>query len=313
MRYLTYTIGAVVMLAVPLLLPMMGCRSGPALEAPGVSSAPAGSIPVRTKEQNVELGRQHKTSWDLYQALKAEAKGGQALTQVAVPDWSGVYSRPAERGFTFDPELPSGVLTTATLTPEYQSRLEKRIADVKRGIEWDPISTCAPPGHPRWLTEPFLREFVPTPHQTWLINEMVNDIRRVYTDGRGHVPEEDRYPLYNGDSIGFWDGDRLVVHTNQLMAGIYQRSNPDYTEQVETVELWHKVDDTHLAADVWVYDPPALAEPWYVRQVYVKLSDPDLRIRYWNCAENQNNAVHQTQSGTTQFNEFTFDPNASKK
>jgi hypothetical protein len=217
-----------------------------------------------------------------------------------------VYSRPAEKGFTFDPDLPAGVLTTAKLTPEFQARLEKRVADVKKGIEWDPISTCAPPGHPRWLTEPFLREFIVTPNQTWLINEMVNDVRRVYTDGRGHVPEEDRYPLYNGDSIGFWDGDKLVVHTNQLMAGIYQRSNPDYTEQVETVEIWRKADEKTLTADVWVYDPPALAEPWHVKQSYVKLSDPDLRIRYWNCAENQNNAVFQTGDGTTQFNNFTF-------
>ena len=166
--------------------------------------------------------------------------------------------------------MPAGVLTTAKLTPEYQARLEKRVADVKRGIEWDPISTCAPPGHPRWLTEPFLREFVPTPDQTWLINEMVNDIRRVYTDGRDHVPAEDRYPLYNGDSIGFWDGGRLVVHTNQLQGGIYQRSNPDYTDQVETVEIWQRDGDT-ITADVWVYDPPALAEPWYVKQVYGKL------------------------------------------
>jgi hypothetical protein len=120
------------------------------------------------------------------------------------------------------------------------------------------------------------------------------------------VPEDDRYPLYNGDSIGFWDGDKLVVHTNQLMPGIYQRRNPDYTEQVETVEIWRKADDKTLTADVWVYDPPALAEPWHVKQVYVKLSDPDLRIRYWNCAENQNNAVFQTRDGTTQFNNFTF-------
>jgi hypothetical protein len=180
------------------------------------------------------------------------------------------------------------------------------VADVKKGIEWDPISTCAPPGHPRWLTEPFLREFIVTPNQTWLINEMVNDVRRVYTDGRGHVPEEDRYPLYNGDSIGFWDGDKLVAHTNQLMPGIYQRSNPDYTDQVETVEIWRKADDKTLTADVWVYDAPALAEPWHVKQAYVKLSDPDLRIRYWNCAENQNNTVYQTGDGTTQFNNFTF-------
>ena len=26
---------------------------------------------------------------------------------------------------------------------------------------------------------------------------MVNDVRRIYTDGREHVPEADRYPLYN--------------------------------------------------------------------------------------------------------------------
>ena len=45
---------------------------------------------------------------------------------------------------------------------------------------------------------------------------MVNDIRRIYTDGRDHVPAEDRYPISNGDSIGFWDGPKLVIHTNQL-------------------------------------------------------------------------------------------------
>jgi hypothetical protein len=299
--------------ALPLLLPS-ACRQAPPLEAPGLSSAPAGSIPQRTKEQNAELGRRHKTAWDLYQALKAEAKGGQRLTPATMPDWSGVYSRPADKGFTFDPDTPAGAVTTAKLTPEYQAKLEKRVADVKRGIEWDPISACAPPGHPRWLTEPFLREFVPTPDQTWLINEMVNDIRRVYTDGRDHVPQEDRYPLYNGDSIGFWDGGSLVVHTNQLQGGIYQRQNPDYTDQVETVEIWRKADAATLVADVWVYDPPALSEPWYVQQRYAKLSDPEkaLRIRYWNCAENQNNAVSQTQDGTTQFNGFTFDKGGAK-
>jgi len=307
MRYWKHAGIVLLLLGLPFVIPI-ACRNPPALEAPGIAEAPAGSIPQRTKEENAALGRQHKTAWELYQALKAEAKGGQALTAATVPDWSGVYSRPADKGFTFDPDTPPGVATTAKLTAEFQAKLDKRIADVKRGIEWDPISTCAPPGHPRWLTEPFLREFVPTPTQTWLINEMVNDIRRVYTDGRDHVPPEDRYPLYNGDSIGFWDGGKLVVHTNQLQGGIYQRQNPDFTDQVETVEIWRKADAMTIAADVWVYDPPALAEPWYVQQRYGKLANPDkaLRIRYWNCAENSNNAVHQTQDGTTQFNGFTF-------
>ena len=310
MRYLTRAA-----CLVPLVL-LAGCGDqAKVAEAPGLTAVPAGSIPQRTREQNVALGRQHKTAWDLYQALKAEAKGGQRPTAATMPDWGGVYSRPADNGFTFDQETPAGVVTTAQLTPEFKARLDKRIADKARGIEWDPISACAPPGHPRWLTEPFLREFVPTPDQTWLINEMVNDIRRVYTDGRDHIAAEDRYPLYNGDSIGFWDGARLVVHTNQLQGGIYQRQNPDYTEQVETVEIWQKADDATIVADVWVYDPPALVEPWFTRQRYGKLTDEDktLRIRYWNCAENENNAVHQTKDGTTQFNGFTFDPKAEKK
>ncbi|MGE4658943.1 MAG: hypothetical protein AAEI08_08450 [Gammaproteobacteria bacterium] len=70
------------------------------------------------------------------------------------------------------------------------------------------------------------------------MNEPVNDIRRIYTDGRERTLEEDRYSLWNGDSIGFWDGRKLILHTNQLMAGQYQRCNPDYTDQVETIEPW---------------------------------------------------------------------------
>jgi hypothetical protein len=271
------------------------------------SGPPSSRIPDRTKEQNIELGRQHKTAFELYQALREEAKGGQPLTWTTLPDWSGIYSRPLNANlFAFDPDQPKDGLPTAKLTPEFQAKLMKRIEEVKRGIEWDPISTCAPPGHPRWLTEPFTREFIVTPKETWLINEMVNDIRRIYTDGRDHVPEADRYPIPDGDSIGFWDGPKLVIHTNQLQAGIYQRSQPDYTDQVETVEIWSKSDDNTMSVDVWVYDPPALVEPWYVKQTYGKLSDPNLRIRYWNCGENPNNAVVQTKEGTTEFRDLNF-------
>jgi hypothetical protein len=270
---------------------------------------PSGRIPERTRDEKIELGRQHKTAADLYKALREQAQGGQPLNWNGLPDWSGIYSRPLDKGFAFDTDPPPGAgITSAKLTPEFQARLVKRVADFKRGIEWDPISTCAPPGHPRWLTEPFLREFIVTPDQTWLINEMVNDIRRVYTDGRDHIPEKDRYPIPNGDSIGFWDGPRLVIHTNQLQAGIYQRSQPDYTDQVETVEIWQKADDTTLGVDVWVYDPPALVEPWYVKHTYAKLSNPDkgLRIKYWDCGENPNNRVFQNKEGTTEFRDLEF-------
>lgn len=263
---------------------------------------------VRTRDAMVSLGRQYETAWDLYEALRQQADGGRPLRWDALPDWSGVYTR-ARGGITYDPDQAPGEPPTARLTPEFEARLRERIVQADAGVEWDPISTCAPPGHPRWLTEPFLKEFIVTPGQTWLINEMVNDVRRVYTDGRGHTPEEDRYPSANGDSIGFWDGDRLVIHTNELMPGIYQRRNPDYTEQVETVEIWQKVDEKLIEVDVWVFDPPALVEPWYTKQSYARLTDPDrsLRIRYWHCNENPNNTVVETDGGGTEFEAFTFE------
>jgi hypothetical protein len=296
-------VSAIALLAA--LLP--ACGKAPPAYAPTLDEA-AAQAPKRTKDQMIELGRQHKTAAELYRTLRSQAKDVRRLAWNTLPDWSGVYTRKPVAGFAFDPDQPPDGLPTAKLTPEYHKKMLQRIDAAKRGIEWDPISTCAPPGHPRWLTEPFLREFIVTPDQTWLINEMVNDIRRIYTDGRDHVAAADRYPLYNGDSIGFWDGPRLVIHTNQLQAGIYQRSHPDYTDQVETVEIWQRDADKTMSVDVWVFDPPALVEPWYAKQSYQTLSDPDksMRIRYWNCGENQNNSVAQTKEGATQFRGFTF-------
>jgi hypothetical protein len=260
------------------------------------------------KERMTALGVQQKTARALYDHFKSEAGNAAALTWRTVPDWTGICTREATP-FFWDPDQASPTaLPTAKLTPEHERLLRDKLDKVNRGIEFDPLSNCEPAGMPRWIVEPFLKEFVVTPGQTWLINEMQNEIRRIYTDGRDHPSEADAYPLWEGDSIGFWDGDKLVIHTSQMRAGQYQRIQPFYTEQVETVEIWQKTDATTMVAHVWAFDPPALAEPWYTRQVYKELSNDDLslRIRYWNCGENQNNTVEQTTSGTSDFSDLTF-------
>lgn len=152
-----------------------------------------------------------------FRGLKRAANGGTKITFDKLPDWTGIWTRSTEPVFKFDPTQPSVRQTTAQLTPEYAQRHQEKLERVAKGIEWDSISNCIPPGHPRWLTTPFLREFALRPDQTLLINEMLADTRRVYTDGRGHTQDDEAYPLWNGDSIGFWDGDSLVIHTTQLM------------------------------------------------------------------------------------------------
>jgi hypothetical protein len=264
--------------------------------------------PSAEKQRMIDLGIAHGSARALYDHFKQEASGGTRLTWRTAPDWNGIWTREASP-FFWDPDQTSMTAApTAKLTPEHERLLRDKLDQVAKGIEFDPLSNCEPAGMPRWLVEPFLKEFVVTPHQVWLINEMQNEIRRVYTDGRDHPSEADAYPLWEGDSIGFWNGDKLVIHTSQMRAGQYQRIQPFYTAQVETVEVWQKTDPTTIVVDVWAFDPPVLVEPWYTRQVYKKLSNDDasLRIRYWNCGENQNNVVEKTETGTSDFSDFTF-------
>jgi hypothetical protein len=273
--------------------------------APAASSAAVELVPA-DRAAKVALGIEHATAAQLYAALRTRANGGAPLSLENMPDWTGLWQR-VGRPF-FDTDQPADVLTSAKLKPEPLAELTRRRELAGQGIEYDPISNCGPPGYPRWLAIPFLREFIVTPAQTYLFSETVNNMRRVYTDGRDHPPAADAYPLDYGDSIGFWSGHTLVIHTSQVKAGIYHRNDPQYSEALEGVEVWRKVDPTTVVADVWIYDPVMLEEPWYVQHTYKQVPNPDrsLRIGYWHCGENPNNAVEQTSDGTSQFSDFTF-------
>jgi hypothetical protein len=277
----------------------------PPAEQTAAAPASAGLVPA-DRDAKAALGLQHATAADLYAALRERANGGAPLSLDDMPDWTGLWQRVGPP--FFDPDQPQGVLTSAKLKPEPLAELTRRRELSAQGIEYDPISDCSPPGHPRWLAIPFLREFIVTPGQTYLFSETVNNLRRIYTDGRDHPPPADAYPLDYGDSIGFWSGHTLVIHTSQLEAGIYHRNDPQYSESLETVEVWRKTDPATVQADVWLYDPVTLEEPWYVQQTYKQVPNPDgnLRIGYWHCGENPNNAVEQTDDGTSQFRDFTF-------
>jgi len=258
------------------------------------------------REGKVALGLEHESAWALYQALQSGANGGTPLQVSNMPDWSGLWTR-VGRPF-FDPEQEFTEITRANLVPAVLQELQERRALSAQGIEYDPISDCSPPGFPRWLAIPFLREFIVTPPQTWLFSETVNNLRRVYTDGRGHPSEADAYPLWYGDSIGFWHGHTLVIHTSQIRENIFHRNDPRHSDQIETVEVWNKVDDETILTDVWSYDPVTLLEPWYVQQTYKQVPNPNgyLRIPYWHCSENPNNVVIETEEGGTDFSDFTF-------
>lgn len=283
---------------------LLATGASPAL-AQGRGGAPQ---PAAEWQRMHEMGLKHRTAWELYTTLKTAARGGQTSPPFSqLPDWTGLWTTGG--GGSMFGRGPTGV--TPKLTPAAAGMLKQGAELDAKGISYDEnLSECGPPGFPRWLAIPFLREFAVRPEQTWLSSETVNNVRRIYTDGRAHPPEADRYPLYYGDSIGFWDGQKLVIHTNQLMARSMGRNQPNQSEAMETVEIWEKVNPQTIQAHVWIYDPAIYVEPWYMQRRYTQVenADKNLRMNYWHCGENQNNDVVKTPEGSTQYRDFTFTP-----
>jgi hypothetical protein len=285
------------------------------LAAAGAAAAPSAPASWSTKERrwNDWKAGNFATSEAHYNALKAAAHGGVKHTVDDIPNWSGLYTRmdgPGGGVPTFQnkpgtpqapPRTPGELLPEMpVLTPKYQAKLEHDLAEVAKGIEWDYLSNCLPAGFPRWYTEPFLREFIVTPNETWMILEQQSEVRRIYTDGRGHIPADEAYPLFDGDSIGFWDGDTLVIHTINVKPGMWTRSRPWYSDKMETVELVKKLPDGRIETHMTAYDPESLQKPWHLlwRSGKVDTSKvEDLRINMWACTENNNQ--HETADGTT--------------
>lgn len=248
----------------------------------------------------------YQESYQAYLKMKAAAKGGtqyRRATYEKMPDWSGLWSRDMREGLKFDPKQTNQgfVLgpTTADLTPRYKAALDEKLRQVAAGNEWDQLSDCLPAGFPRWLTEPFLRELIVTPSETWMLNEQQSEARRIYTDGRGHIPDAEAQPLWDGDSIGFWEGQTLVVHTIRVTHGEYQRTQPDYSTQTSTLERIHMLDHDTIVDEVTVWDPKGLRTPWQVAVHFKRVNTPGARIDMWSCETNNN--VVRTPAGGSQF------------
>lgn len=238
-----------------------------------------------------------------YNFLLQLADGGTEHTHETIPKWEGLWTGSGNsivQGGTFVSGAPGplwggGEVQTGLLTEPYQAQFEARRAEmVEHGEQlYDRLTHCEPPGYPRWLLEPYVREFVNTPSQSWWLNDLMNETRRVYV-GQGHENVEGTHS-WLGDTIGFWHGDRLITWTKFILPGDYFRGQPLTSNALESVEVWQlKTLDNgapRLEVQVTFYDEHALVKP--LSAVYSYRRDLDLenagyRIRQWECEGSSN-------------------------
>ena len=92
-------------------------------------------------------------------------------------------------------------------------------------------------------------------------SEFWDEERTVYLDGREHPDETERFP--SGHSIGWWEGDTLVVDTANFTdhRSPYQMGLPSGAQK-HVVERYRLNDDgTRIVVEFLLEDPEYIVEP----------------------------------------------------
>ncbi len=220
---------------------------------------------------------------------------------VALPDWSGAWSR-ASGGFwestpaqAAEPAPPaSSPRHHPPYTPKFEAIYQanrRAIAEVRYP---DPISVCGTPaGFPRVFALPDAYECVVRPEQTWLLSENGPNTVRIYTDGRQHPAPEDLWPTYTGNNVGRWEGDTLVFHSIGLKgvgSTILGRTGIVMSDRLEVTTRIRVMDSGRLLVTLVLEDAEALTRPWPVAFTYSRLP-ADSTVYDYACAENNRNPI----------------------
>jgi hypothetical protein len=140
--------------------------------------------------------------------------------------------------------------------PELAAKL-KEASDLQSKL--DPAFYCKPEGVPR-MGAP--SQIVQTPGQVVFLYEGRNTFRVVPTDGRSH--RDDVEPTWNGDAVGRWEGDTLVVDVTNIIDESWLGADGWFhSDALHVVERLRREGDT-LIYSATVEDPKMFTGPWEI-------------------------------------------------
>ena len=137
------------------------------------------------------------------------------------------------------------------------------VAD-RNANELEPHTRCKASGVARQFLTPYGVEIVELPELQRIYFFDIggpHTFRTIYMDGRSHP--QDLKPTYYGHSIGWWEGDTLVIDSKGFNEGFWiDRGNSPHTEQLHTVERLTRTDLAAMRYELTVDDPGAYTKPW---------------------------------------------------
>ena len=163
----------------------------------------------------------------------------------------------------------------AVLTPWAQEHYKAlvdatKLAPQARDLLDPHIVACAPPGLPRVTGQSRPFQIIQTAAQIVIIFEWGHWVQSIWTDGRGHPKDVDA--AWMGHSIGYWDGDTLVVDTVGFHEDILIDRNGVHpgSESLHVVERFRLLDQNTLRLDMTFEDPQIYVKPWMKQLTFAR-------------------------------------------
>jgi hypothetical protein len=190
--------------------------------------------------------------------------------------WLHGGGAPGTNGFRFSP--PPGF----KLTPEAQKHYdaaEKARAEGK--LYRDDIGQCWPAGLPVIMTRVWPIAMIQLPTAIYMVSEFMNSLRIVYLDGREHTDPEIVVPSFNGESIGRWEGDTLVVDTKYFPGHHHWMdqggASIPASDQLHIVERIKMIENgATLQIEYTMTDPKSWKGEWKFTKRFNRLHDVDI-------------------------------------
>jgi hypothetical protein len=175
----------------------------------------------------------------------------------------------------FDP--PAGF----KLTPEAQKHYDAAQKATKEGkIYRNDIGLCWPAGMPIMMTRVWPVAMIQLPTSVFMISELMNSMRIVYLDGRQHTDPDIAVPSFNGESIGRWDGNALVIDTKHFVSEhhwIHDRMGIPASDALHINERITMINDgTRLQMDITLTDPKVFEGSWKFTKFWNRVDDRDI-------------------------------------
>jgi hypothetical protein len=193
--------------------------------------------------------------------------------------------------------LPGGTPVNQTNMKEipWQPWARGVVAD-RDANELEPHTRCKPSGVTRPFLTPYGVEIVELPE---LQRIYIFDIggphtyRTIYMDGRSHP--QNVAPTYYGHSIGWWEGDSLVIDTVGFNEGFWlDRLGSPHTDRLHTLERLTRTDLNVMQYEVTIDDPGAYTKTW--KSGFNLRWDPNVELFEYVCQ--QMNYAHELMLGS---------------